>query len=486
MAEPASFLDRRLAGEQQVLARPLRMLVNRLPVRCGEQQSVREAVATMREGGTGSVLITDADGRPSGIFTTTDLVAVAGLGLDDRPVAEFMTRAPFSLPGHALAYEAVLAMVSRGIRHVVVEEDGNVVGVVSERDLFSMQRLGLGEIVTEIRLADSIALLASIAAAIRRLARVLIVQGVAAEQLTSFISVLNDRLCQRIIEIERKRHAWDRIRWCWLAFGSEGRLEQTISTDQANGLIFEARGRGAAAAARAALIPFARAVNEALDACGFPLCKGNVMASNPRFCQSLDEWKETMRGWLDSPEPKALLVASICFDFRALAGDADLAGALRDWLLARTRVNPAFLRHMAENALQAVPPLGKVRDFVTEDVAGAPHTLNLKLYGARPFIDAARVYALAHGVAATNTGDRLRLSRAGTGMSGIETAALVDGFYLIQSMRMRSQLDSAGPDDPRANRIDPDALNEFERQTLKEAFRQGRKLQSRLLLDYQR
>jgi CBS domain-containing protein len=400
-------------------------------------------------------------------------------------VADFMTRSPFSLPGHALAYEAVLAMVSRGIRHVVVEEDGNIVGVVSERDLFSMQRLGLGEIVTEIRLADSIALLVDVAAAIRRLTRLLVAQGVAAEHLTSFVSVLNDRLCQRIIEIERKRHAWDRIRWCWLAFGSEGRLEQTISTDQDNGIVFDGGGRRAAAATRDALVPFARAVNDALDACGFPLCKGNVMASNPRFCQSLDEWKETMHGWLDTPEPKALLDASICFDFRALAGDADLANALREWLLALTRVNPAILRHMPGNAQQPAQPLGKVRDFVTEDVDGAPHTVNLKLYGARPFIDCARVYALAHGIAATNTADRLRGSRAGTGMSESEIAAMVDGFYLIQRLRMRAQIDISGPGDPRANRIDPDALNEFERQTLKEAFRQGRKLQSRLLLDYQ-
>jgi CBS domain-containing protein len=131
--------------------------------------------------------------------------------------------------------------------------------VVSERDLFSLQRLGLGEITTEIRLAGE-----------RRGARRTRRRdpqarapagrgGVAAEQLTLFVSVLNDRLCQRILEIERKKHHWDDISWCWLAFGSEGRFEQTFSTDQDNGMLFAAHDGTTADAVRARLLPFARA-----------------------------------------------------------------------------------------------------------------------------------------------------------------------------------------------------------------------------------
>ena len=112
---------------------------------------------------------------------------------------------------------------------------------------------------------------------------------------------------------------------------------------------------------RARLLPFAREVNEALDACGYPLCKGNVMASNPELCLSVAEWKAKMEGWLHNSDPKALLDASICFDFRGLHGDERLATELRDWFLAATRARPNFLRLMAENALQTRPPLGKWR-----------------------------------------------------------------------------------------------------------------------------
>mgnify|MGYP001576178903 FL=1 len=485
MDERYGFLEHRLAGEQQTLARPLRALVRNEPVVCREHMSVREAVGIMRTHGVGSVIVVDEGTRPIGIFTTTDLVAVAARGLDEQAVAEVMTRTPFALPAHALAYEAALAMIGTHIRHVLVMDEDRIIGVVSERDLFSLQRLGLGEITTEIRLAGRIELLADIAAEIRKLARLLVEEGVAPEQLTLFVSVLNDRLCQRIIEIERKNHQWEGISWCWLAFGSEGRFEQTFSTDQDNGILFSAHEQAKPDAVRARLLPFARSVNEALDACGFPLCKGQVMASNPKLCLSLEEWQFKMGKWLESPQPKALLDASIYFDFRPLYGDATLATALRQWVLPRTRANPAFLRLMAENALQAKPPLGRLRDFTTEDAPNAPHSINLKLYGVRPFVDTARIYALAHALPQTNTGDRLRAARAGTGMGVAETEATIEAFFVIQRLRLRKQAGLQHLTDEGANRIDPDQLNAFERYILKGAFRQARALQNRLALDYQ-
>jgi CBS domain-containing protein len=484
VSEKAGFLERRLAGEQQVLARPLRALVQKAPVVCREHQSIREVVALMHAHDVGSVVVVDGLSRPIGLFTTTDLVASAAQGLEDHPVSEAMTQTPFALPGHAMAYEAALAMVGMRIRHVLVMEDQGLIGVVSERDLFSLQRLGLGEITTEIRLAGNVELLVDLAAEIRKLARLLVEEGVAPEQLTMFISVLNDRLCQRILEIERKKHSWEQISWCWLAFGSEGRFEQTFSTDQDNGILFVAHDKAPADSIRARLLPFARQVNEALDACGFPLCKGQVMASNPRLCLSLDEWKHKIGGWVQSPEPKALLDAAICFDFRALHGDATLAAALREWIHPLTKANPAFLRLMAENALESRPPLGVLRDFATSDAPDMPHSVNLKLNGARPFIDGARIYALAHGLAQTNTGERLRAARAGTRMGAAETEGLVHAFYIVQGLRLRSQA-TLQPGDEGGNRIDPDKLNDLERRILKEAFLQARKLQRRLALDYQ-
>jgi CBS domain-containing protein len=484
MTRKARFLEQRIAGEQQVLARPLRALVQRPPVTCRGEQSIREAVALMHEHQVGSVVVVDSAGQPIGVFTTTDLVAATAGGRDDRPIAEAMTRPAFALPAHAMAYEAALAMTAQRIRHVLVTDGATLIGVVSERDLFSLQRLGLGEITTEIRLAATLELLIGLAAEIRKLARLLVDEGVAAEQLTLFVSVLNDRLCQRVLELERKNHRWEQLSWCWLAFGSEGRFEQTFSTDQDNGIVFAAHDGASPDAARGLLLPFARRVNEALDACGFPLCKGNVMASNPKLCLSVDEWKHRIRGWVERPEPLALLDAAICFDFRPLHGDATLAAGLREWIHPLARANPAFLRLMAENALESRPPLGVIRDFATEDAAANPHSVNLKLKGARPFVDAARIYALAQGLSQTNTAARLNAARGGIGMGEAEAGGMVRAFFVVQGLRLRTQA-TLEPGAEGANRVDPDRLDDFERRVLKEAFLQARKLQSRLALDYQ-
>ncbi len=482
MLDKRAPLDRRLAGEQQTFARPLRSLVQRAPVTCDAQRTLAEVAALMRSEGVGSVVVVDAGARPLGIVTSHDMVRVTAEDARHRPAAEIMTRDPVSLPSHALAYEAAILMTSRAIRHILVMDEGRLAGIVSERDLFALQRLGLGEITTELRVAADIAALTRVAAEIRKLTLLLVGQGVAPEQLTLFVSVLNDRLSQRVIEIVRKQFDLERVSWCWLSFGSEGRFEQTLSTDQDNGLLFVAHDGAAADHTRSRLLPFARAVNEALDACGFPLCKGNVMASNPELCLSLEEWKAKMAGWIEAALPKALLDAAICFDFRPLYGDAPLAAGLREWVSARVKTQPAFLRHMAQAALAARPGLTRFGGFAGGDASGA---LNLKLQGARIFIDAARIYALALGVTQTNTAERLRAVRDARTLSEPDVAAALDAFYLLQRLRLQAQ--ALLPEGAReaANRIVPADLSRLVQSCLKEALRIARDLQKRLSLDYQ-
>jgi CBS domain-containing protein len=482
MLERYAQLERRIAGEQQTFARPLRALLQRAPVTCGEGRTLAEAAALMRGEGVGSVVVVDARARPVGIVTSRDMVRAVAEDARAAPVTSLMSRELVTLPSHALAYEAAVTMLAHRIRHVLVMDEGRLAGVLSERDLLSLQRMGLGELTMELRLAAGIPALAVLAADVRRLAARLVEQGVAPEQLTLFASVLNDRLSQRAIEIVRKRHDLGRLSWCWLSFGSEGRFEQTLATDQDNGLVFAAHDGSDAAGARARLLPFAREVNEALDACGFPLCKGNVMASNPELCLSLEEWQAKMALWIEASMPKALLDAAILLDFRALYGDASLVVALRDWVLGRVRAHPSFLRHMAEAALQARPGLGRMGGFATEDAPGAPASIHLKLQGARIFVDAARVFALAKGLPQTNTAERLRAALAA---SPGEAAAAVQAFYLIQRLRLEAQIAQPAQGPEAANRVAPERLDRVTQAALKESLRVARELQSRLALDYQ-
>ncbi len=471
-------------GEQQAMSRTLRSLVAREAVTCTPQTSVGDALRVMQARKIGSILVVDESARPVGIFTRHDVLDRVALaqGNLSGPISAVMTPSPRTLPAEASAYEATLLIAHHGIRHIPVCDGDKVIGVVTERDLFALQRVSVRAINRTISDAGSIDDLQRAASDIRRLARSMLGQGVAAEQLTLIISTLNDALVRRILEIEQAIFALDDLRWCWLAFGSEGRYEQTVSTDQDNGIIFSASCESAESV-RQRLLPFAQAVNHDLDSCGFPLCKGNIMAGNPEWCLSLDEWRVQFDRWIANTSPQALLNAVIFFDFRPLQGDESLAQNLRGHLQALARNNSRFQRQLAQYALETRPPLGVISDFVTDD---GEHrgTIDLKKSGARLFTDAARVMALAAGINHTNTTQRLRHAGPVLKMPAEEIASITEAFFFLQTLRLRSQM-SADAASGIANRVNPQQLNEVDRRILKECFRQARKLQNRLALDYQ-
>ena len=476
------------ASEQQTLNSPLVGIGSRNPVMVAPETPIRAALETMAAAGIGSLVIAGQDCKPLGVFTRSDLlerVVLADLP-QTAPISQAMSPDPQVLDEHATAYDAMLAMATHSIRHVlVVDAEGKLTGVVSERDLFSLQRVGLSQIRQEIDSAQNIAALQQAAVDVRQLAFNMLAQGIGSEQLTQFISALNDALTRRLIQLNLERHPFTGVEWAWLAFGSEGRDEQTFSTDQDNGIVFTVPPGEAIDALRQRFLVFARDVNEDLDRCGFPLCKGNIMASNPQWCLSLDEWKEQFSEWIRIPQPEALLNATIFFDFRPLFGTVELADAMRRHLLVQTAANPMFLRAMAHNALDVEPPLGKLRDFLTDLEPDHPGKIDLKKYGSRIFVDVARIYALASGVHNTNSIQRLRIACQRLSIRSDEMNAVLHALNFVQLLRLQHQYLEGKPGVQGDNLIDPETLNELDRRILKESFRQARKLQTRLKLDYQ-
>ena len=480
----------RTTTEQQSMNSPLSAVIRHTPVSCSGDTPMVDVLRTMKARNIGSMIVAGENGIPTGIFTLHDVldrVALARLDLT-TPIRDVMTQGLITLPPRAYAHEAALAMIRHGIRHVLVtdEESGELVGVISERDLFSLQKVGLRQISAAIRRAADVTSLCQSAHDIRQFAVNMLAQGVGSEQLTEIISTFNDLLTARVIELTVAEMGLDKTplaeRYCWMALGSEGRLEQTLSTDQDNGLIFETPDGWTPDQARQQLLPFARRVNEALDACGFPLCKGGVMASNPQWCLSLDEWRGTFADWIQRGDGQTLLNASIFFDFRPLFGEACLCDVLRQWLNGYVVQYRMFLRLMVINALGNRPPLGVVRDFVTN---AEGNTLDLKLNGTTPFVDASRVMALYAGSGETGTVPRLRAIGKHWNLEPAEVEGWAESFLYIQMLRLRSQYEKLQRGEEMDNRIDPDGLNDLDRRILKEAFRQARKLQALMEKSFQ-
>ncbi len=474
----------RLAAQQQTLAQPLSDLVRRAPVTCLATAPLSEALAMMQASTVRTIVVIGGEGMPVGMFTLLDLlerVVLAGRPLD-TPVGKCMTSPLVTLPATATAADALQCLAERRIRQVAVLDGKRVAGVISERDLFALQRVSMRQVTDALQSANDRASLARAAADIRALTQNLLAQGAAAEPLTRTIATLNDALSRQVVELVLTRHVLADSDWCWLALGSEGRGEQTFATDQDNALVFAPQDPADVEPERARLLAFAREVNAELDAIGFPLCKGGVMAGNPEMCLTVGEWQARFLHWIREPTPEALLGANIVFDFRALYGDTTLVDGLREWLSGFTRDNRSFLRFMMQNAIQTEPPLGLIRTFVTDDTEGQKGTLDLKSRGTRIFVDAARTFALACGLSETGTAARLRITGELLRIEPRHIDATIGSFHFLQLLRLRKQYVPGAHAD--ANRIDPYALNEVDQRMLKESLRQARKLQQHLVTLY--
>lgn len=466
---------------------PLRSLVQRNPVTCAPTTPLQAALEKMHQAQVGSIVVVDPAQAPVGLLTLKDVLSRVVLNRHDlsAPITEVMTPDPVSLAPDSPACEAAIVMAQRGFTHICVVERGCLVGVLSERDLFSLQRIRLVQMSRAISGAEDIATLAGLERNLHRLVDQMLAQGASVDQLTRIITTFNDSLTERVIQLTIKESELTPLPFTWLSFGSEGRGEQTLRTDQDNGILFEVPSGSDPDEVRAQLLPLAKRINEALAECGFPLCPGQVMAGNPECCLSLEEWQQRFDRWIDQGTPEHLLKATIYFDFRPLYGDPEPAQRLRLTLTERVSRNSRFRRQLAATALRNRPPLGLFHDFRLSSGGDAPHTLDLKVQGLAPFVDSARLLALANSIGETNTSARLQAAAEAEAAAPADVDAWLEAYHYIQLLRMRNHRRQGEAGAPLSNRIDPDTLNELDRRILKEAFRQARKLQSKIALEYQ-
>lgn len=474
-----SFASQALA--EQSLESRLGDLVLKKPLTTSPDTPLREALTRIHEKKVGSILVIENERTILGILTRYDVLSRVTLcNLDlDTPISAVMSTGVKTLSVDDSAEMAGLLMSRFNIRHLPVLDRGELVGIISERDLFSLQRLSLSNISTAIRGTDELVHLKKCADDIRTFARNLLGQGVQARQLTSLISHLNDVLTERLIEIFAAKHRLNMTQFAWIALGSEGRGEQTIATDQDNALVF---ADTEPPSQRAVYLRFAREVNEALDACGYPLCKGNIMASNPELCLTQSEWLGRFARWIEQGNPTDLLNASIFFDLRALAGNAELLRPLKDYVRINAAAIPRFIKLLADNSLNIRVPLNWFGAIEPTEIHGQK-IIDLKLQGTAVIVDVARIYSLAHGIEAINTRERLAAVGRALKIPESTSAAWIAAFEFLQTQRLAVQIGEAAIHG-NPNAVDIEKLNAVDRSILKESLLQVRSLQQHLQLDY--
>lgn len=447
-------------------------------VSCTAEEALRVAAERMTQHRVRCIIVVDEAHCPIGIITDTDFRRKVGTGevSVDAACGSIMSSPVITVePDRSLA-ELTLLMIGNHVHHLCVTADGTptspVIGILSEHDLVLQEGNSPGVLVRRLKLAAD----ATELAAIRDSAEVLILEYLKQEVRSGFLSdlvtVLNDALIERAIELSRKQlleqglEAPD-VAWCWLSLGSEGRGEQLVRTDQDNALVYADPPPEDAERCRTYFLQLAEGVVAILEQAGFERCPANMMASNPDWCLPLSAWKARFSQWIRTPEPKAVMLSTIFFDFRAVYGDRSLGAELADHIHAEIGQSALFLPLLAANALKNPPPLSFFRGLVVERSGEHKDRFDLKARALMPLVDAARVLGLQKGIRGINhTGERFRWMAA----QEPEQAELYHEAAKAFDILLRYRAESGFREGDSGRFIEPAKLDRIQRQILRNAF----------------
>ncbi|MEZ5681668.1 MAG: putative nucleotidyltransferase substrate binding domain-containing protein [Erythrobacter sp.] len=438
---------------------------------CSSTISVRDA-ARMMAGSDVSVLPVIDEGSLVGIFTDKDLRnRVLAVDLDlAAPVSQVMTRNPITVSEGQTVLTALSAMTSHHIRHLpVVNVQGEVAGIVSSSDVLAQLGSNSFHLAREVGQASDISTLVQASANLPRAVVGLVDAGVDAEPVARYVSTIGEMMHRRVLALIEEDLGPPPINYALVAFGSLARYEVSLGSDQDNGFIFgEDFERPLHEAYFAEL---GRRLADGLDSAGYRYCPGDIMASNGAYRATVPEWTSRFSQWIEEPEPQAILDSGIFFDMRAIAGETGLVDTLRRRAFEAACRNRIFVSFVARAAAGTAVPLGFFRNFLLEKDAVEGKVLDLKAQAITPIVDLARTYAIANGVEATSTVERLRIAGEAGALDKEAARDLEACFEFVRDVRFRHQAAQILRGDKPSNKLDPGELSRFDREHLRDAFK---------------
>lgn len=433
---------------------------------------------------TTSVLVSGlADGAQSGalgIFSNTTLQRAI---LDGRPLSQIAVGELASHPvitvnaadqvGDAMA----LMLRARVHRLAVLDEGGQVRGILEALDLFSFLANHSHLITVQIEQARDLAALEAASAQVARLLAALHRGGTRVALMAQLVQQLNARLFERAWQMiappELAAHS------CLFVMGSEGRGEQLLKTDQDNGLLLR-DGYQPPADLQAICERF----SAALARFGYPECPGGIMLSNPQWRGTVSEFSDKVRDWLLHPDGERLMQLTIFLDAQAVAGDAQLLADVRQRLFQLGAENDALIARFALAIDAFDGPAGWWNRLLG---LGEAEPMNLKKAGLFPLVHGVRSLALARHIAATGTVERIAALQAEGQLDAALAQELAQGLHFLMGLRLQAGLAELELQRPVTGNVDPARLTSLERDLLKDTLQVVKRfkalLHQRLRLD---
>lgn len=464
------------AAADSSLQRTVAEVLQRQPVMLPSHTSIRAAAERMRDERVSSVMIVDHDAAKEpapytlvGILTDRDLrnrVVAQGLS-SELQVNAVMTQAPATVYGRQSLMDVLAVMTQHNIHHVpVLDDNEQPLGMITNTDLMRQQRSEPVMLISAINKARDLAELVAQAAEIPAYMQSFAARVSDTPMVGRLLATLTDAMTKRLIHFYEREHGVAPAAYGWLAFGSQGREDQTLSSDQDNGLLLSDGLNEAQLAWFAGLGEY---VCDGLHQCGIPLCPGNIMASNADCRRTLSGWLERFSQWTREPTPKALMYCQIFFDSRLVHGHKRLYQQYRQQV-AELGQQDFFLANLARLQVSVQVPLGLFNRFRGTESGKDSDFINIKRYGIALINDIVRTYALQAGISAPQTLQRIELLKGSRLLNRRDGQALQEAWLFLTELRLQHQLQVWGTEQPK-NALDPDSLGTLTRRQLKSAFR---------------
>lgn len=457
-------------------------------ITCSTRDTVVEVAELMKSRIISAVMVVDDENRPVGVITNADLVhkILARSIADYRNIIAgmIMNTEVVTIPSEAFYAEALMAVSKHKTKQLAVTRKGKLVGIVTVADLVKTRSTGTLTIIHDIESQKDIEGLAKIGVEVDNLLNALVAEKAPVPEILIIMSEFHERLTQKVMqlceqEMIRIGFGPPPVDYCWVNTGSAGRREQTSRTDQDNFIIFRDHEGEPADSLREYFLKLAALVNEGLDRCGFAKCPGNVMASNPLWCRSLNEWEEKTRQWMEmvSKDPQSIRQLTIMLDFVAVYGEKKLVDLLWEKVVRAYGESSSISHYLIQDDLSARVPVTMWGGFVTEKSGPHKDEINLKASAAVHIVNCIRIFALKNGITETNTFRRIAELRRVGGLKPDEADFVEAAYETLMMFRNRENLKKVKRGEKADNYINPSKLSKQEREILKGAFTAVSRLQ---------
>lgn len=448
---------------------------------------VARVINLMKKNQTDAVIISNQGASQIGIVTARDIserVLMTGLDLQ-RPVFEIMSAPLVFVNAGNTVNQAITLMLDAGISHLVVKgANESVSGMIRKPDISYSLFNSFSFIEDNIDHAQSVGEISTIYKKFLSYLTLMVQQTNNPGIIGKTIASISDRITGRLIVLALEEFGDPPVEFAFIALGSEGRMEQTLATDQDNAIIYRDVEGMDADRVQAWFNNLGEVVCDQLNTVGFRFCKGRFMAKNPLWCKPLQTWKSNFTQWIATPEPKNLLDISIFFDLRSVYGSGQLINELRRHIDLVSDEQSSFFFNLAENVLSFKPSIG---------ITGALHTEkkdNKEMFDLKhalvPYTMFARIYAVFHKVPTSNTMERIQALYASQVIPVTTYKEITYGYKFLMMLRYKNQVAQMKKSEEVSNIIDLNELLDIEATVLKKVVSQVADFQSRLNIDFKR